>query len=282
MKTRKLFFILIILVGATILITSCEKDETPDPQNLVTENELKAAEDDALADKLFSELTDIANEAMSGKQAALKGTILDTIFIGPCVTVSIDTLAFPHNVTIDFGQENCLCNDGKHRRGKIIVNHNGPYWAEGTVITSTFDNYFVEDHQLLGTKVITNLGLNSSNNPTWTVSVNGQVIKPDGGIITWVGDRMREWVEGHNTPFIWWDDVYHITGTHDVVASNGNTLSAIVTEALEVALNCYWIRSGVIELQHSLLPLMVFDYGDGNCDKQATVTINGVTYDITL
>ncbi|MEN8224103.1 MAG: hypothetical protein ABFS05_01985 [Bacteroidota bacterium] len=282
MKTRKSILAMIMLAGLSILYTSCEKDEATDPQNPVTENEVKTAEDDALADKLFSELTDITNEAMSGHKAALKGTVMDTIFMGPCVTVTIDTLSFPFTISIDFGAVNCLCNDGKNRRGKILVTHSGPYWAIGTVITTTFDDYFVDDHQLLGTKIVTNQGLNSNDNPSWTVHVDGQVIKPDGGVISWTGDRMREWVEGHSTPFIWWNDVYHITGTHNVVASNGNTLSATITEALEVALNCYWIQSGVIELQHSMLPLMIFDYGDGTCDDQATVTINGVTYPITL
>ena len=282
MKTRKSILAILMLVGFTFLYTSCQKDETTDPQNPLSQDEVKAAEDDALADKLFSELTDITNEAMNGQQKALKNMVLDTIFMGPCVTVTIDTLAFPHTISIDFGPVNCLCNDGKNRRGKILVEHSSPYWAVGTVITTTFDNYFVNDHQLLGTKIVTNQGLNSNNNPTWTVHVDGTVIKPDGGVITWVGDRMREWVEGHSTPFIWWNDVYLITGSHNVIAANGNTLSATITEGLEIALNCYWIKSGVVELQHSLLPLMIFDYGNGTCDDQATVTINGVTYNITL
>jgi hypothetical protein len=225
---------------------------------------------------------DIANEARGGQGGSLKGTVLDTLFMGPCVTVTIDTLSFPRTITVDFGLDNCLCHDGKNRRGKILVEHDGPYWLPETVHTTTFDNYFVNDYQLLGTKVVTNQGPNSNNNPTWTVHVDGQVIKPDGGTITWIGDRMREWVEGHSTPFMWWNDVYHITGTHNVIASNGNTLSATVTQPLEVALNCHWIKSGTIEMQHTLLPLMVFDYGNGTCDDQATVTINGVTYDITL
>lgn len=282
MKTRKSIFILSMILGLALLYTSCKKDETTDPQVPSQDTEVNAAKDDALADKLFSEVTDITNEAMGHHQSSLKSITLDTIFMGPCITVSIDTLAFPHTVTIDFGTENCLCNDGKWRRGKIMVEHNGPYWAVGTVITTTFDNYFVNDHQLLGSKVVTNMGYNSANNPTWTIDVDGHLIKPDGEEVFWTANRMREWVEGHSTPFIWWNDVYHITGSQNVVASNGTTMSSTITQALEIALNCYWIRSGVIEMQHSLLPLLILDYGNGNCDDQATVTINGVTYPITL
>ncbi len=281
MKTHKLILAMFMLVAVSVLYTGCEKDEDPEPQNNENQN-VNAAKDDAIADKLFSELTDITDEAMRGQNKSYKDFVLDTIFMGPCVIVTIDTLAFPFTITIDFGTENCLCNDNKWRRGKILVEHNGPYWAVGTVITTTTDNYFVNNHQVLGTKIVTNQGLNSAGNPTWTVHVDGQVIKPDGGVISWIADRMREWAEGHNTLFIWWDDVYMITGSHNVVASNGSTLSATITEALEFALNCFWIKSGVVEFQHSELPLIILDYGDGTCDDDATVTINGTTYNIKL
>ena len=281
MKTHKLILAMFMLVAVSVLYTGCEKDEDPEPQNNENQN-VNAAKDDAIADKLFSELTDITDEAMRGQDKSYKDFVLDTIFMGPCVIVTIDTLAFPFTITIDFGTENCLCNDNKWRRGKILVEHNGPYWAVGTVITTTTDNYFVNNHQVLGTKIVTNQGLNTAGNQTWTVDVDGQVIKPDGGIISWIADRMREWAEGHNTLFIRWDDVYMITGSHNVVASNGSTLSATVTQALEFALNCYWIKSGVVEFQHSELPLIILDYGDGTCDDDATVTINGTTYNIKL
>jgi len=219
---------------------------------------------------------------MRSADKSYKSVVLDTIFMGPCVIVTIDTLSFPFTISIDFGPTNCLCNDGKWRRGIINVQHSGPYWAVGTVITTTLDNYFVNNHQVIGTKILTNQGLNTSGNPTWTVHVDGQIIKPNGGIITWVGDRMREWSEGYTTPFIWWDDTYMITGSHNVVASNGTTLSATIIQGLEFSLNCYWIKSGIIELQHSLLPLIELDYGPGTCDDDAIVTIDGTSYPIKL
>ena len=281
MKTHKLILAMFMLVALSVLYTGCKKDEDPEPQN-GDEKNINATKDDALADKIFSELTDITDEAMRSQDKSYKDFVLDTIFMGPCVIVTIDTLAFPFTITIDFGTENCLCNDNKWRRGKILVEHDGPYWAVGTEITTTTDNYFVNNHQVLGTKIVTNMGLNTAGNPSWTVDVDGQIIKPDGGVISWIADRMREWAEGHNTPFIWWDDVYMISGTHYVVASNGSTLSATATEPLEFALNCYWIKSGVIEFQHSELPLIILDYGNGSCDNDATVTINGTTYNIQL
>lgn len=283
MKTRKLVLALMMIAGIALVFAGCQKDETIEPQNVITQDEeVDAAEENALADQLFTELTDITNEAMSNADKSLKGIMLDTIFMGPCVTVTIDTLALPFTITIDFGETNCLCNDDKYRRGKILVTHSGAYWGVGTQITTTLDNYFVDDHQVIGTKVATNQGPNTAGNPTWSVSVDGQIIKPDGGVIEWDAERMREWSEGHNTPFIWWDDVYLLSGTQNVVASNGTSINMVIINPLQIALNCYWIEKGTIEMQHSDLPLMIFDYGDGTCDDQATVTINGVVYPITL
>ena len=283
MKTRKIVLGMLLLAGMAILYSGCTKDEETDPnQSDNREAEVDATKDDALADKLFSELTDITDEAMRNNEKSYKGMVLDTIFMGPCVTVTIDTLSFPFTITIDFGDVNCLCNDGKWRKGKIHVEHSGPYWAVGTVITTTLEDYYVNNHLLTGTKIATNQGLNTNNNPTWTIHVDGQVVKPDGGVITWIGDRMREWAQGHNTPFLWWDDVYMLTGSHNVVASNGSTLSATIIEGLQVALNCYWIEAGIIELQHSDLPLIVLDYGQGSCDDDAVVYIDGTPYPIKL
>lgn len=282
MKTRKLVLAMLLISGLSFIFIGCEKEPEVEPESPTTDTEVNAAKDDALADKLFSELTDITDEAMRNGDKSYKNVVLDTIFMGPCVVVTIDTLAFPFTISINFGTTNCLCNDGKWRRGIINVVHDGPYWATGTTITTTLDNYFVNDHQVIGSKTLTNQGLNTSGNPTWTVHVDGSIVKPDGGIILWSGDRMREWAEGHDTPFLWWDDTYVLTGTHNVVASNGATLDATITEGLHFSLNCYWVKKGVLELQHSLLPLVTVDYGPGTCDDDATVTINGQTYPIKL
>ncbi|HSG67901.1 MAG TPA: hypothetical protein VK994_04285, partial [Bacteroidales bacterium] len=113
MKTRKIILATIMLAGFALLYTSCKKDETTDPQTADAQEKVLATQDDALADQLFSELTDITNEAMGGPNNFLKDVVLDTIFMGPCVTVTIDTLGFPFTITIDFGEVNCLCHDGK-------------------------------------------------------------------------------------------------------------------------------------------------------------------------
>jgi hypothetical protein len=163
------------------------------------------------------------------------------------------------------------------------VNFNGNYWATGTVISYSFEDYFINDNQIVGTKTVTNKGRNVSNKLWWETIVNGSVIKANnGGTFTWNSVRQHEWSEGESTPFIWWDDVYLITGSASGTNVDGKTYAIDITSPLRKKLNCEWLQSGTLNLQVEGLPLIVLDYGNGTCDNIATVTINGQTYTISL
>ena len=203
--------------------------------------------------------------------------------MGTCVLATLDLSVNPYKLVIDFGPTNCMCDDGKYRRGKIFVHFNGNYFAPGTVITYTFENYYIDDNKLEGIKVVTNKGLNTSNHLWWEVVVDGALIKANnGGTITWVSTRQIEWSEGESTPFVWWDDVYLVTGTAGGVGANSKTYSANITKALKKKLNCEWVVSGTINYQVEGLPAIVVDYGEGVCDDIATATINGQVYTIHM
>jgi len=212
-----------------------------------------------------------------------KSTLTDTVYMGTCVLATLDLSVMPYKLVIDFGTANCKCDDGKYRRGKIIVQFNGNYYAAGTVVTYTFENYFIDDNQVTGIKTVTNEGRKASNHLWWQVQVNGAIVKANnGGTITWNSTRQVEWSEGESTPFVWWDDVYLITGTANGVGANSKTYSGTITKALRKKLNCEWFESGTINYQVQDIPLIVVDYGDGTCDDIATATMNGQTYIIHM
>jgi hypothetical protein len=52
-------------------------------------------------------------------------------------------------------------------------------------------------------------------------------------------------------------------------------------EPLLKKMSCRWIVSGTIEMQAGE-NLVILDYGDGECDNIATITVNGETTEITL
>ena len=102
-----------------------------------------------------------------------------------------------------------------------------------------------------------------------------------GGTITWTSARTREFIAGASTP-TWTDDIYLITGTASGTSSKGNSFTAQTIDPIRKEMACYFIVSGSIEFIPSGKAVRVIDFGNGNCDNQATVTINGTVYNITL
>ncbi|MFL5774511.1 MAG: hypothetical protein ACJ75F_15210, partial [Flavisolibacter sp.] len=60
-----------------------------------------------------------------------------------------------------------------------------------------------------------------------------------------------------------------------------------ITEALKKKFICHWISKGIIRMRRETLPatspwVAILNYGNGDCDYLATLTINGVTHQIQL
>jgi hypothetical protein len=190
---------------------------------------------------------------------------------------NIDTLI------IDFGSTNCLHN-GKLRRGRINITYTGKYRDAYSVITSTFDNYYVNDNLVQGERVVTNQGINSNGNMWFTIDINNASIATANGIINWNSNRVREWVNGENT-YTFTDDVYKITGSASGNAVNGHAFSMQITNPLEVDFACLpscLIKSGEAILSPSGYYDRIINYGNLICDCNVDVTINGSTFPIVI
>jgi hypothetical protein len=276
MKVTGIIFGLLIVSATVFILPGCKKDNTTSK-----DANTSWASDNALAESAYGDVKDWSDKAMAGTK--LKSTLSDTVYMGTCVLATLDLSVFPYRLTIDFGASNCKCDDGKYRRGKMIVTFNGSYWDPGTVITYTFDNYFVDDNQLLGTKTITNNGRNNSGHLSWTITVSGSIVKANnGGTITYNSSHLLEWLDGEATPWVWWDDVYQMTGSANGTNAENKTYTCTITTPLKKKLNCEWIESGTMEIQPQDSPLILLDFGNGACDSQATATINGTVYTITM
>ncbi|MBI1837517.1 MAG: hypothetical protein HYR91_09665 [Flavobacteriia bacterium] len=283
----------LIVAGAliSISIVGCKKKDTNNSNsNTNTNSDVSTATDNNLADAAFNDVQNISDQASTGTLVFYsplysgdgKEINSDQYAKSSCATITHDTVSVPHLLTIDFGTVNCQCNDGKNRRGKILVSYQGHYRDSASVHTITFDNYFVNDNQILGTKTVTNNGHNANGNLTYSIHVNGQVIKANnGGTITWLSDRIREWTVGENT-LTWADDVYSITGNGSGTSASGVAYTINITTPLVRALICHWFESGVVDVTPSGLPTRTINYGTSGCDANATVTINGTTYPILL
>jgi len=277
MKRNKLTLPGMLLLAAVLAFAACKKDNNM--QTVAEEEDTNYAAEQARMEQTFEDAESLSDEAYINGASALKG---GAYLLSNCATVTKDTISSPHTLTVDFGTANCLCNDGRYRRGQIVVTFAGKYRDSGYVRTIGFNNYYVNDNQVTGTRQVTNMGRNSNGQLYYNISVNGSVILDSNkGTITQVSTRTRTWVNGEST-LIRADDVYEITGTGTFTRPNNTTVAENITSPLIVALNCPWIKQGVIQLTPQGKAVRSLNYGNGNCDNQAVLTVGNKTKTITL
>jgi hypothetical protein len=263
------------LLANTFFMASCNRVKNNDTKN---DNDTEMSKDNSMAEFSYNDAMNIADEASNVNSGDNLGNYKTA---SNCATVTKDTTTNPRTITVDFGASNCLCNDGRYRRGKVLVTYTGKYRDAGSVHTIGFDNYFVNDNQILGSKTVTNMGLNASNQSYFSIVVNGKIIKANTtDSIVWSSNRTRTWIQGEATQ-TWTDDIYEITGSGSGQNKNGSFTMNII-QPLVKDLSCKWFKSGKVELQPAGKLLRTIDYGNGNCDNTATVLINGNTYTIVL
>ena len=194
-------------------------------------------------------------------------------------TTNIDTLI------IDFGATNTLC-EGKLRNGKIIVTYTGKYRDSLSVITTSFDNYHVNNNLVQGKQIVTNQGRNNKGNMWFTIDINNASINiNNNGTINWESSIVREWVSGQNTYYNISDDRYKITGSANGIGLNDNSFSMKITDTLNIDLSCLpscVIKSGKAIISPNGYSDRIINYGDSICDCNFDITINGTIYPMVV
>jgi hypothetical protein len=288
-----------------LMVSSCSKENSQTGTDAQEEEVSKAAgESDAEAETTYNEFFDDAMGANNDVGVAGSGVFYgrpDTLTpTARCFTITITHPAntpFPVIIVLDFGTTGCMGPDGRVRRGKIITEYTNRLTYPGAMATTNFDRFYVDAIHVEGTHKITNISeppiLPASLIRKYRVEViNGKLSKPDGNFIEWNSIKTITQVEGSATPDYPRDDAFKIEGSANGYVKRGNLLvrwESIITEPLLRRLTCRWIVKGRIKTLRANLPnpnnsrwVAILDFGPGNCDNQATITINGVTRQITL
>jgi hypothetical protein len=279
MKRKNLIVPAIILVSSIALtFTSCTKETV----NTITQKESNADKNSVFAEQTFDQEQVLVDGAVMSYRG-LKS--INTVFAlcSPCLNITFDIVSSPMKVTLDFGSANCLCADNKYRRGKLIVTFNGALTDSSKYVTTTFENYFVNDNQIIGTRTVTNKGHNTAGHLNFQIVTDGSIVLANnGGTITYITNHNREWTEGESTPIDMSDDVYTITGSSSGTTITNQAFTMVITSPLVWNVACNHFVSGIIELTPAGEVTRTVDFGNGDCDAIATVTVLGFTFQITL
>lgn len=296
-----------LAVFATVFIISCKKESS---ETLSAQEEQQAAasinESEVEAEIAFNDVFDnvmgvnsevgMGGVGIFGRVTSATPTRDENVrtdSMPSCVTVTIvpqQPSAFPKTVTVDFGA-GCFSH-GHLRSGKIKTVYSGPLRNPGSTATTTFDNFKIDSVQVEGTHRITNTtgSTPGANQRQFKIEViDGKLTRPNGNLSQWSSVRTNTQIEGNGsiTPM---DDIFSIRGVGNGKVKRGNLIvlwNSEITEPLIKKFTCRWISKGRLKTVRQGLPqntpwVSVLDYGAGNCDNQASLTINGNTQQITL
>ncbi len=288
-----------------IVFGSCKKETSADTTQEEFASEA-SSEADAESDDIFNEVFDnvlgvnadvgFGGTGVFGRMS--QGTdVAGTARLTACPNVTITRInnmdSFPVKIVMDFGT-GCTSRDGRTRSGKIIAIYTNRLFVPGAKATTTFEDYMVDSIKVQGTLTITNEGEVISAICTrhkWKVVVeNAKLSKPNGNYTEWNSTKTIAQVEGTCTPFNHFDDIYKIEGSARGKVKRGDLLIAWnseITEPLIKKFICRWLVKGAIRvarlnLTNSSPWVATINYGNGDCDNKAVVTINGVPHNITL
>jgi len=273
MKTQKLIVGLLL----SLAIISCNKDDD-NTQPVVPINQQEVAANAQMDDISDDVLQIVESQSDSEPANRLSGSAQN--FMSQCATVTTTQSGDTWIRTIDFGDTNCMLLNGNTVRGKIIITFNNDFDAATRTIAYAFDNFYHNDRHVEGNRTVVKTR-SANNHPQATITLDMTVTTPAGAVFHRTGQRVREFTQGYDTPFNLSDNAFSITGNWTTTFPNGTTSSATITSPLIIQWNCAHILSGTISFTRNTNSA-ILDYGDGTCDNQATVTINGVLHNITL
>jgi hypothetical protein len=250
---KKLLFIA-VATGMIVSVASCSKFS--DDNQSDTEDVLKIELEDG--DLLREE--EIVSNPCSFDYASL---------LAPCAVVTESSATFPKTVTIDYGT-GCQDANVRIKKGKIIINVSGDMRTQGNTRTVTFDNFYINDIKIAGSRNAENTGPNLSGN--MVIQITGNITATSSEHSRSINfTRYREWISGISTCEIA-DDEFHITGSGTATGRRGIDIPIIITEKIVLKPGtCKYPLSGKIDIGSSSRGVII-NLGDGTCDNIAEAT----------
>lgn len=284
-----------LVIAGLVFFASCDENtidfDAADSQNV---------ENEAVTDAYFEDVDDISaltvssdpatlnggRESNSGRQIQVNDHRLNCP--GIIVTLEVSTDSTPQHpkgvITINFGN-GCEDARGNVRKGIIIITYNGRRFFPGSSVVTTFDGYEVNGIQIEGIRTLTNTSSSLQDNPKFNITVvGGKITWPDGTFATRYVDRTREWVRVANNPL---NDQWLVTGTAAGINRHGVGYSMEITKPLVFKRSCAIDSRIILPVEGTKVfttedKQVIIDFGDGECDRLITVTVNGISREIEV
>ena len=277
MKNVKRITILsaIFLTSSLVFFNSCKKKTNE------VDSETQSVVDNSICEQEFMQIQPTTNN-MAIKT---KGTGAQRL---AGVTAGCDSLTY-------LGGDLTYSNTANPPRYSFVYNLCGAANVDGVVRTGTVLVTFVGKPKLVGSKTIIKLlgynvngtisykcdsivvtTLSDTLNPvkSFNVKVINGLCVGNGWQIEYACDKTI--AVNTNSTIVLNDDVTTVNGSANGVNRNGKKFT-VNTNNITKAASCKWISKGTVDVTPEGLATRTVDFGNGNCDPDATYTVNGQT-----
>lgn len=268
--------VLFLMIFGSMIIFSCNdmNDAPPVP-------DLSVIEEDTEVNMAFEDLDNLTLTVLSNAGLSARTTV-DIPAGNICNGAILSINESAKTIKVDFGNA-CTSSNGVTRKGIIMLYYTGNLLLTGAKITTSFDGYEVNGYKVEGTRTLTNKGVNiESNTIILEVKIeNGKITWPDNTFVTMTSNQLRNIKLGTQGEY-----EATITGTAVGTSRDGLDYTTSVKDALVYTKSCLESGvsvpiSGILAFQYEAIEVTV-DYGDGACDKIATIFYPNGSKQVTL
>src|SRR5690606_5169077 len=243
-----------------IFFINCQED-TPN-NHIDSAATVEVLKEYAIVNKVFQDVGNTSGDAvLNSENSQTTSTTSKKSENEPTITIEpFDWVTFPKTITIDY-QSGVLCKDGITRKGIATIISTNWYGVEGSEHTTTFSNYYHNDYKVEGTHSVKNLGINSSGDLQYNVTIeNGKITTKADQSITYTEHSTKTWIAGANTPLNIWDDEYMLDGTQSGVSAKGTKYSLNIEESLHFVLLPRSIKFGIVDMNVGTIKDIIVNY----------------------
>lgn len=262
---KKLLFITAIALAT--FLTSCNNDDDVAGADLVETIDLDT---EATLESNYEDIDLIVEASLETLSA---GGRVDRDDVLDCATITHDEEA--KTVTIDYG-DGCEGPGGRTRAGIIRITYSDHRLIPGAFRTTTFDGFSVDGVLIEGTRTVENISASIDDNPMFSIAlVGGKMTFEDETTSTRESQRTRTWMRASN-PL---NDETSVEGNANGTKRDGSSYTMEIISRIIYKRACWSSRvfipvAGVKQFT-SGENVVIVDYGDGRCDNEVTITING-------
>ncbi len=265
MRTTRLFIWIFLLIGV-----ACSTDEEVMDMEIQITNPLNIEENamvNCILEDLLCEIEKNVIQADYGNNSK-DNTKSDSIPL-----VKIQQEASENSLTtlsINYGNTDQTDHLGRLKRGEIITQIKGRFSQNQSEQEIKFNNFYINKMKVDGSITIKSMGYNNYDQPSFSISYDSLLFTCESGLsYSIAGNKIKEWIEGFETPENPWDDQFLISGdTYGTNSENREYKSKILTPLL-ISRACEFILSGETEFTIED-EAVIYNFGDGLCDNKGS------------